>query len=126
MQHARLSRPAALWLTCLLAALAWDASRLDLPVMRLIGDANGFPLQHHPWLSRWLHDGLRQAALALLAVLLLSTLWPGRRQSRRERWAVLLAVLAAVCAVNLLKWLSLTSCPWELAAFGGEARYVSH
>lgn len=126
MQHARLSRPAALWLTCLLAALAWDASGLDLPVMRLIGDADGFPLRHHPWLSRWLHDGLRQAALALLAVLLLSTLWPGRRQPRRERWAVLLAALAAVCAVNLLKWHSLTSCPWELTAFGGDAHYVSH
>ena len=61
---------AALWLACLLAALAWDAGGLDLPVMHMIRDAGGFPLRDHPLLGRWLHDGLRQAALALLAVLL--------------------------------------------------------
>lgn len=35
-------------------------------------------------------------------------------------------MLAALCAVNLLKWHSLTSCPWDLTSFGGAARHVSH
>jgi membrane-associated PAP2 superfamily phosphatase len=38
----------------------------------------------------------------------------------------LIAVLASLLSVSLIKRYSLTSCPWELEVFGGVARYIPH
>ena len=116
-------------LLLVLAALAWDAGGLDLAVMRWWGDARGFGLREHPWLARYGHDVaqdvLRMALVAWLALLA----WGGgpvRAWRGRERLAVALGVLASLVVVGLVKRASLTSCPWDLAEFGGMARYVSH
>lgn len=113
----------------LLCALLWDVAGLDLAVMRWWGDAGGFGLRHHPWLEHWAHDGVRRLLVVALLVWLLVLAWgrgPVRDWTGRERLAVGLGALAAVLVVNLIKRASLTSCPWDLAEFGGAAQYVSH
>ncbi len=122
------SRPVSVLLLSLILGIAWDMCGLDMPIMRLLGDTSGFALRGNPWLSRWLHDGLRQLALWLLLVLMLWAIrkdGPGRTP-RCERLAVLAGVLLSLLSINLVKMNSLTSCPWDLADFGGSARYVSH
>lgn len=113
----------------LLAVLAWDAAGLDLGVSRLFGTAVGFALRDH-WLTEGvLHNGARWLAWALAIVLVVGIWRPlpfARRLSRRERVAWVAATLACVILIPLLKRVSLTSCPWSLAEFGGTASYVSH
>lgn len=80
-----------------------------------------------------LHDGGRWAAWALL----LALVWTAWRTpaapaaaavgpARAERWRWLGVMLACALAVPALKRFSATSCPWDLAEFGGSAAYVSH
>jgi membrane-associated PAP2 superfamily phosphatase len=126
---------AAWWWGALLFAGLWDLGGLDLAVMRLIGTPAGFALQHTWVLERVLHEGVRQAATGLFLLVAVWALWPARwnldrlaalHLPRRERWTVLLLVALSLIVVNLIKNTSLTSCPWELQAFGGPAAYVSH
>ena len=119
------------WLVLGLFTLGWDASGLDLPVMRLIGTASGFPWQHDRLLEQVLHDGGRRLSMLLYAALLVWAVRPGPRTasatlSRQERLVVLVLVTLALVLVSLLKRTSQTSCPWEWSAFGGQAVYVSH
>ncbi|MGS5089493.1 phosphatase PAP2 family protein [Hydrogenophaga sp. A37] len=123
------------WLALLALTLLWDAVGLDLPLMQHIGTAQGFALRGDILLEGVMHDGLRKAALLLYLVLWgwalapdawLPKRWPGLPLPRRERLAAVLLVAATLAAVNLVKYHSLTSCPWELEVFGGPARYVSH
>jgi len=111
--------------------LAWDATGWDLAAVRLFGDAQGFAARDTWWASRLLHDGGRLAAWVLLAGLVAATLrhpaagrpgTPGRAE--RLRWIGV--VVLVVLAVPAIKRLSRTSCPWDLAEFGGVARFVSH
>lgn len=106
--------------------LLWDASGLDLAVMQLLGNADGFALRHLWWLERVLHDAMRHVMTGLWVLLCAWALWPGLRVPKRERWTVLALATLSLAAVNLFKNTSLTSCPWELQAFGGSARHVSH
>ena len=110
-------------------ALAWDASGLDLALARLAGGAGGFP-----WRDSWLlavafHEGGRLLAWALALALCLAVWWPLGPLAgigQRERLQLALSCLFGALAVAVLKSGSLTSCPWDLAEFGGFARYVSH
>jgi membrane-associated PAP2 superfamily phosphatase len=56
--------------------------------------------------------------------------WPradrAKNPTRAERIAATVAVLASLTLVPALKRVSATSCPWDLAVFGGVARVVSH
>lgn len=120
-----------LWLTLALAgaALAWDASGLDLPLARLAGSASGFSLRDDWLLSIVLHDGARRVAWLGALALCLAAWWPWgplARLPRGERVMVAVGALLAALAVSLLKLGSRTSCPWDLAEFGGVARYASH
>jgi membrane-associated PAP2 superfamily phosphatase len=127
MTRAALRRDLAIALALLLALLAWDASGLDLAAARAFGDARGFAWRDHWLASRVLHDGgrwLGLGVLALLAVHLLRPLWPGMPARERAWW--LMATLACALLVPALKSVSRTSCPWDLAEFGGVAQYVSH
>ncbi|MCW5654917.1 phosphatase PAP2 family protein [Hydrogenophaga sp.] len=106
-------------------------SGLDMSVMRQIGSASGFALQHDWLLERILHEGMRQAATVAFAILWLWALWPKRWRSRdalptRERLTVAGLVVLSLVAVNLIKNASLTSCPWDWRAFGGTADPVAH
>lgn len=121
------------WLLLTLALLAlvllWDASGLDLAVMRLWGTEQGFALKQHPLLSRWLHTRGQQAAVGLYLFLLVMVGWPlgpWRGLQRRERAQALIAVTLSLLTISTLKHFSLTSCPWDLDVFGGPAHHVSH
>ena len=114
------------WAALALLTLAWDASGLDLPVMQLIGTPAGFPWQHQVLLERVLHDGGRSLAWLAFGGLMLWTLRPAgttaqATPARRERLTVLTLVILSLLAVNLIKSLSRTSCPWEWTVFGGPA-----
>ncbi|UXH78352.1 phosphatase PAP2 family protein [Roseateles amylovorans] len=111
----------------LAALLLWDALGWDLAVVRLFGDARGFALRDH-WLTAGvLHQGGRWMATGLAVMLLVNAfrpLWPGL--SRRERWGAVALTAVSLIVIPLIKQGSTTSCPWDLAEFGGTAHYLSH
>ena len=120
-------RDAVVTLLSLLLLLLWDASGLDMPVARLFGSVTGFEGTHSFLLSRVMHDGGRLLAWLLLAGLMLTALRAGAGLPNRvERWRWIGMILLCVVTVPALKRLSSTSCPWDLAAFGGAAQHLSH
>lgn len=111
----------------LLLLAAWEWSGGDLALSTWAGGTAGFPLRSHVLLRDVLHDGGRLLALALLLLLVADAIRPlVAGPTRRERWVGVALVLVAVVAVPALKRLSATSCPWDLAAFGGTVPYVPH
>lgn len=117
----------AVTLATLIALLGWEAAGLDLPLSRLLGDAGGFPLRDHLLVRTVLHDGGRWLSGLLLAVLALDAWRPVLRGPDRRARAYWLTVVAfGMAAVPLAKRFSSTSCPWDLAEFGGHAAYVPH
>jgi membrane-associated PAP2 superfamily phosphatase len=123
------SEAARVTFALLAIAIAWDASGLDLPLARLAGSSTGFPLRDHWLLSTVLHDGVRRLAWLLALAVCMSAWWPWgplARLARGQRVKIAAATLLAAFAVSLLKHESRTSCPWDLAEFGGFARYASH
>lgn len=129
------SRGASDRLLFLLTAIAlalivlWDVSGLDLALARLAGDARGFALRDNRFVIVALHEIPRLLSLIGAVVLLVAIRWPFgvlRRLDVGARLWLALSVLAALAAVSLLKNTSRSSCPWDLAEFGGVASYVSH
>ena len=123
----RQRRDAAWLLAGLLALLGWEASGGDLALARLLGDPTGF-VWRDAWLtSTVLHSGGRWLAWMMLAVLV----WDALRARpagppQRERLYWLAATVASLVLVPTLKRFSSTSCPWDLALFGGTVAYVPH
>lgn len=132
---AQARRDLVVTLAALAALLAWDASPADLAAARLFGGAHGFAWHHAWWASTLLHDGGRSGAFVLLAALVVAAARAApdtaqacqrKQPSRAERWRWLGVTLLCGLLVPALKRVSATSCPWELAEFGGRAGYVSH
>ncbi len=122
-------RLAAVSVSLLLACLFWDASGLDMALAMGSGGADGFPLRENWLLTTVLHDGGRRAAWALVVALCALVIWPVRffmELPFARRMQVPATALLATAAVSLLKHASATSCPWELAEFGGIAQHLSH
>ena len=119
-----------LWTVATLILLAaWDLLAVDLALARWFGSAAGFAYRDHWLFSSVMHQGARRLAWTLQLALLLAIWWPVgvlRLLTRRERVHLLVATLAIVFVIWAVKSASLTSCPWDLAEFGGSARYVSH
>lgn len=123
--------PAGVWavLCGLLALLAWDASGADLWVMRQVGSAAGFAWRDSWFTASLIHQGGRLLSWVVMVFIVLANLLPGRllpRLTRRERVQWLVVTVVCLLVVSLIKRVSLTSCPWDLAEFGGAAQYVSH
>ncbi|MFZ5567767.1 MAG: phosphatase PAP2 family protein [Pseudomonadota bacterium] len=112
-----------------LLALAWDASGLDRPVMHWLADGGGFSLRHHWLLERMLHDAAHDLSVGLYLALVVM-IWlprgPLRQLTRMQRLEIASGTTLAIVLIGVLKRLSLSSCPWDLAEFGGVAIYVSH
>lgn len=122
-------RLAAITLAVLFMLLAWDASGLDMPLARLFGDTHGFALSQNAVLTSGLHDGARLLSWLLVVALTLAVWWPPgwlRPLHRIERLQLVISALIGALAVAMFKSFSTTSCPWDLAAFGGTAQHVSH
>lgn len=116
-------------LLALLVLAAWDASGWDMPLAQVFGNTQGFALRDHPWLAQGLHDGVRQLGWLLLLGLTLTVPWPVgalKVLSRGQRAWMVGSIWASLVVVVVLKGLNRTSCPWDLAAFGGTAQHVSH
>lgn len=134
--HLHSENPAHPWrqtagVTCLLLALiiAWDLTGLDLVTTRWFGSPTGFALRDHWLWSTVLHEGARRLAWALQLLLLVAIWWPFgvlRKLDRSERAMMFVTAMVILAVVSVLKSLNTTSCPWDLAEFGGTARYVSH
>jgi membrane-associated PAP2 superfamily phosphatase len=111
----------------LLLILAWEATGWDMALARIYGSASGFAWRDAWLTSTLLHDGGRWLAALVLAVVVWDLYRPvlaGPTRAERAYW--LGAVLLSLLLVPLIKRFSSTSCPWELAEFGGAARYVWH
>ncbi len=122
------SVPAAA-LALLALPLLWDLSGLDMALAQRMGGPAGFALRENWWLRQVLHEGARQAAWLLGIVLCLGVAWPFgplRRLAWPRRLQLALSVLLATGVVSLVKSASHTSCPWDLAQFGGVAHHQSH
>jgi membrane-associated PAP2 superfamily phosphatase len=52
--------------------------------------------------------------------------WSSSAPSRGERWWWWAVTVVCLLLVPAMKQASNTSCPWDLAAFGGQATWVSH
>ena len=108
---------------------AWDASGLDLALARLMSGAAGFPARDHLLLTTVLHEGARMLSGLMLLGLLLSVWRPWgvlARLSRSQRLWLLGTVASSMLLVSVAKRWSVTSCPWDLAGFGGQLPYVPH
>lgn len=120
----------AFWtLAALLIPLGWDASGLDLAAARLLAGPHGFALQDHWLLTRVLHQGVLPFAWLLVGWITVGVWWPTWGQQRlsagaRLQWAA--SSWIALLVIDLMKLASRTSCPWDLAQFGGTAVHVSH
>ncbi len=115
-------RDAAPLLPALALLLLWDASGLDLALVRLVGGPEGFAWRGDWLVGELLHGGAKLAAIAIAAALGLAVRWPPRCARgiawRTRLWAALWP-LGCVAVIALLKRGSGTSCPWSLAEFGG-------
>ncbi len=122
-------RDAMATLASLALVLLWDASGLDPALASLAGGPAGFPWRDHWLLTGVLHDGARVLAFAGAAWLAIGIWRPTgllRELPRGARVQWLASLVLAVLVVNAVKHASRTSCPWDLADFGGAAAYLSH
>lgn len=119
-----------LWtLGTLACVVAWDVGGQDLGLAQIFGSSTGFALRDQWFFVNVLHEGARRLGWVLVLLLTLSVWWPRgflRRLDVRERVQLTVSIMAALAVVSLTKGLSATSCPWDLAQFGGVARHVSH
>jgi len=123
--------PAGVWAVVagLITLLAWDASGMDLWVMRHVGGPAGFALRDSWFTTQVIHQGGRLLSWAFVVFIVLANLRPAQllpKLNWRERLGWLLITLLCLAVVSLIKRVSLTSCPWDLHEFGGTAAYVSH
>lgn len=129
-EHNRFKNRTVAWTLALFLLFAlWDMTGLDLQLAHWFGNASGFALRDHWLWSKVLHEGARRAAWTLQLVLLLSVWWPFgvlRSLTRRQRAHMFVAAMLSIMAISVLKDMNATSCPWDLAEFGGKAIYVSH
>jgi membrane-associated PAP2 superfamily phosphatase len=112
----------------LLLLALWEASRWDMPLQRLAGGPQGFPLANAWFTKQLLHEGGRWLAAGVL-VLQLAALWRRPRAGapgRGERAFAIAITVAAMAWVPVLKRFSHTSCPYNLVEFGGTVPYVPH
>ena len=114
-------------LIALAALVLWEWFGGDLPAAHVYGTATGFALRD-AWLTSTLaHAGGRILGWCVLAFLVVDA-WrqwlPGPVRAERMRWLV--ATIVCLLFIPLIKRYSQTSCPWDLAEFGGTAHYAPH
>ena len=86
-------------------------------------------LRDHWWLSSLGHDGAERLAVVIYLGLVWMAFRPmgfWRQMPRLQRIEIVVGITLSLMVVTAVKRVSLTSCPWELQAFGGIATYVSH
>ena len=129
MQTPSLRRDTAITLLALLGVLAWEWAGQDMAMAAWFGTPAGFAMHNTVWFDavfhRWPHD----AAWLVLFTFAAQMRWPMGAFAavpRRAIGAAVLATLAALLVIQLLKHYSPTSCPWDMRAFGGHAQHLPH
>jgi membrane-associated PAP2 superfamily phosphatase len=116
---------AALLAAALVCWLVFERAGLDDWLTRMAFDPTrrDFPLRDSWWLAVLGHTGIKYAALAAwLAALAIAVLpFPRMRAYRREAAHAAAGMALAAGVVLLLRNASAHSCPWDLAAYGGQA-----
>ncbi len=123
------ARDVAITLVALLLLLAWDASGLDLRIVAWFGTPAGFAWREHWFTATLLHNGGRWLSGAALAGVVLVAVHPfgaARGLPRGVRLWWLATTVVCLLLIPSIKSASHISCPWDLAQFGGAARYLSH
>lgn len=108
---------------------ACETLGLDRRIVAHLASENGFEWREAWWLRTLLHDDLKLVSQAAFATLALATWKPFgflRNTPALERISMLVGVTASLAIVSVIKYFSLTSCPWDLVQFGGVAQYISH
>ena len=124
--HAHFCRVTLLGLAFL---LAWDTTGLDRPMAHWFGSMAGFPLRANWFIVKVLHDATQNLGWLWLAGMAVAVFWPRgvlRRLTQAERSGMVIGTLLGLLAIAVMKQTSHTSCPWDLAEFGGTGTYVSH
>jgi membrane-associated PAP2 superfamily phosphatase len=113
----------------LFGLIAWDWSGGDLALARLMATPTGFTARDGWFLTQVMHAGGRAVAgllVVVVALALVRPFGPWRSLSRGHRLWLLAAVIGGMLLPATFKRLSDTSCPWDLAEFGGTVAWVSH
>ena len=116
-------------LIALACVVAWDFNGMDLAMARWFGSSHGFALQNNWFMVNIAHEGARKLAWVIVLGLSLMIWWPLgllRQVPYSRRIQLVVASLASLIVMALMKRFSATSCPWDLSEFGGVAHYVSH
>lgn len=116
-------------LIALACVVAWDFGGLDLAMARWFGSSQGFALQNNWFMVNISHEGARKLAWVIVLGLSLMIWWPLgllRQVPYSRRIQLVVASLASLIVMAIMKRISATSCPWDLSEFGGLAHYVSH
>lgn len=114
-------------LISLAVLLVWEATGWDRSIAHAFGNVSGFAWRDAWWARTLLHDGGRWLGVGVLLLFVYDTVRPTLPgPERKERLFWLIATVVAALLVPALKRWSATSCPWELAEFGGTAPYVPH
>lgn len=125
-----ISRRVLCWtVAALFLIVLWDATGLDLPIARLFGTPEGFPLRGSHAFTMAFHEIPRTLSSLLVAALIFGVFKPWGflgRLSKSQRVQLAVSIVGAMLTVTALKRLSATSCPWDVSEFGGMASYVSH
>lgn len=121
------------WMLVTVISLAlvalWDAGGRDVALARWWGNAQGFAWRDSPFLVLYMHEAMRWLGWLLVLLLSVGVWFPVgvlRRVPIYRRVQLLISILASLALVAAIKRTSATSCPWDLALFGGVADYVSH
>jgi membrane-associated PAP2 superfamily phosphatase len=109
----------------LLALVAWEASGLDLSVMRAFGGPGGFAWRDAWLTSEVLHSGGRALAWLVFGWMVVDAV-RADVDVDGDRLFWLGITIACLALIPALKRFSTTSCPWSLAEFGGAVAYVPH
>jgi membrane-associated PAP2 superfamily phosphatase len=107
----------------------WELLDADRRVMSHLADASGFALRESWLLRSVLHSGLRylsQVGFVVLVIAIWKPIGFLRGMLRTDRVGIAFGVALSAATISVIKYFSLTSCPWDLAQFGGSAQYVSH
>jgi len=130
---ARTLRRLAAWLAAGALAIAalGQCTDIDLALADAVFDAGVFPWRH-AWLTEAVGHGMLKWLLVLLALGFIvaagaDLLAPSARRCAADRLRLRVVALSAIlvpAAVNALKHVSSSHCPWDLQRYGGVQPYL--
>jgi len=129
----RYAGPGRFWLKHLLPALVfallmllvYPHTYLDTRIADLFfdGQLHQFTLKKDPFLTDWMHTGLKwlieAVALFCVGLLLLSYRFSSLKAYRQPLLWVFVGMVLSTSAVSILKHYSQHGCPWDIVLYGG-------